>query len=87
MTVAIFASTRQQPEASALNGTECSRNVSGLIKAAESLNEYTRLVRSNTDSAARLWVAVDGKAVDVDAILMAEKLADKRAEARRILGL
>jgi hypothetical protein len=85
MSIIIVVSTRQEPAPRAMSGEEYPRTIAGLLKAAESLGECTRLVRTHTDSAARLWIEVDGRQVDADSILFCANAEYARKEAARIL--
>ena len=87
--IRIVASTRQEPVPSALRGVEYAANADGLMAAANAHRDYLQAIRRHTDSAARVWVEVDGAAVDavdLDAIVMADSAAEATREATRVLA-
>jgi hypothetical protein len=89
MAIRIMCSTRQEPAPAALAGSVFTSTVSGLIAASAALPEQRRLVCQHTDSDARLWLDIDGRAVndyDLADIEMAERAQEKRTAAKRILG-
>lgn len=85
-TIRLIASTRQEPTPAALIGAEYTATVGGLIKAAHEQRSYLKIVRLHTDSAARVWIECDGRAIDADEILCCQSTREMRETAASILA-